>query len=164
MFNVGGGEIIVILLIALIVLGPDKLPSAARQAGKYLHEFRQMSQAFQHEIRNAMDVADLTTPPTSLTKPWSPGGPTPIEPNPLGTSAIEPAAIDTTVVDPADIEPTAAAGVTESGGAESDGAESDGAGVELSKGDRDGIDFGIGGATSTRPFDIDVDGPSTSFS
>ncbi len=34
MFNVGGGEVLVILLIAIIVLGPDKLPNAAKQAGK----------------------------------------------------------------------------------------------------------------------------------
>jgi Tat protein translocase TatB subunit len=57
MFNVGGGEVIVILLIALIVLGPDKLPGAARQVGKYLNEFRRISAGFQDEIRSAMDVA-----------------------------------------------------------------------------------------------------------
>jgi Tat protein translocase TatB subunit len=56
MFNVGGGEIIVILLLALIVLGPDKLPSAARQAGKYLSEFRRISDGFQRELRDAMDI------------------------------------------------------------------------------------------------------------
>ncbi|MEI7592584.1 MAG: Sec-independent protein translocase protein TatB [Actinomycetes bacterium] len=56
MFNVGGGEIIVILLIALIVLGPDKLPSAARQVGKYLNEFRRMSTGFQDEFRQAMEA------------------------------------------------------------------------------------------------------------
>ena len=55
MFNVGAGEIAVILVLALIVLGPDKLPSAARQAGKYLSEFRRMSEGFQRELRDAMD-------------------------------------------------------------------------------------------------------------
>ena len=33
MFNVGGGEVLVIALIALIVLGPQRLPDAARQVG-----------------------------------------------------------------------------------------------------------------------------------
>ena len=62
MFNVGGGgEVLVILLLALIVLGPDKLPNAARQAGKYLSEFRRMSQGFQDELKNAMDLEGLTT-------------------------------------------------------------------------------------------------------
>ena len=56
MFNVGGGEVLAILLLALMVLGPDKLPDAARQAGKYLAEFRRMSNGFQQEIRSAMDI------------------------------------------------------------------------------------------------------------
>ena len=34
MGNLGGGEILVILLVALLVLGPSKLPDAARQLGK----------------------------------------------------------------------------------------------------------------------------------
>jgi sec-independent protein translocase protein TatB len=58
MFNVGGGEVVVILMLALIVLGPDKLPSTARQAGRYLSEFRRMTNGFQAEIRNAIDLAD----------------------------------------------------------------------------------------------------------
>ncbi len=56
MFNVGGGEIIVILLLALLVLGPDKLPDAARKAGRYLNEFRRMTSGFQEEFRQAMDL------------------------------------------------------------------------------------------------------------
>ena len=92
MFNVGGGEVIVILLIALIVLGPDKLPGAARQVGKYLNEFRRISSGFQDEIRSAMDVVNQT--PTDL----PPADPTP-DPTPEPTtgptgeaaSAAEPA-------------------------------------------------------------------------
>lgn len=60
MFNVGGGEIVVILLLALIVLGPDKLPNAARQIGKYMGEFRRVSSGFQQEFRDAMKVEGLT--------------------------------------------------------------------------------------------------------
>ncbi len=70
MFNVGGGEILVIMVLALIVLGPDKLPEAARQAGKYLSEFRRMSHGFQQEIRDAMDLNplnDKSSPKSSST-------------------------------------------------------------------------------------------------
>lgn len=63
MFNVGGGEIIVVLLLALIVLGPDKLPEAARKAGKFLHEFRRMTSGFQEEVRSAMDLGSLSVTP-----------------------------------------------------------------------------------------------------
>ena len=72
MFNVGGGEIIAILVIALIVLGPDKLPNAARQAGKYLNEFRRISSGFQDEIRGAMDLATTTDSEPVVMEPAEP--------------------------------------------------------------------------------------------
>ena len=37
-FNVGAGELLVVLLVALLVLGPDKLPQAARNVGKAMGE------------------------------------------------------------------------------------------------------------------------------
>ncbi len=55
MFNVGGSELLVIFLVALIVLGPDKLPKAARQAGNFMAQVRKMSDGFRAEIKNAMD-------------------------------------------------------------------------------------------------------------
>lgn len=55
MFNVGGGELLVILLLALIVLGPQKLPEVARQAGSMMRELRRVSSGFQDEMRAAMD-------------------------------------------------------------------------------------------------------------
>ena len=58
MFNVGGGEIIVIMLLALIVLGPQRLPDAARQIGKTMGELRRLSNGFQNEIRGALDSTD----------------------------------------------------------------------------------------------------------
>lgn len=59
MFNVGGGEIIVILLLALLVLGPDKLPSTAKKVGRFLHELRRMTSGFEQEVRSAMDLDSL---------------------------------------------------------------------------------------------------------
>lgn len=54
MFNVGTPELLVILLVALIFLGPDKLPAAARKVGHLTHEIRRMSSGFQEELRDAM--------------------------------------------------------------------------------------------------------------
>jgi sec-independent protein translocase protein TatB len=62
MFNVGGGEIMVILLLALLVLGPDKLPEYTRKAGRYINEFRRMTSGFQEEFRSAIDLGDGLTP------------------------------------------------------------------------------------------------------
>ena len=57
MFNVGGPEVLVILLVALIVLGPQQLPKAVRSVGNVMSELRRMSSGFQDEIRNALDVS-----------------------------------------------------------------------------------------------------------
>src|SRR5262245_51497913 len=58
MFNIGGGELIVILMIALIVLGPKRLPDAARTIGKTMGELRRLSSSFQNEVRTALNTAD----------------------------------------------------------------------------------------------------------
>jgi sec-independent protein translocase protein TatB len=60
--NVGGAEVLVIAVVALIVLGPERLADAARTAGKVMGELRQMSAGFQRELRTAMnEVTDTTT-------------------------------------------------------------------------------------------------------
>ena len=40
MFNIGPLELIVVLIIALIVLGPQRLPDVARSVGRGMREFR----------------------------------------------------------------------------------------------------------------------------
>lgn len=56
MFNVGGGELLVILLVALIFLGPTKLPGAARQIGQTISGLRQLAQGFQKELEAAAET------------------------------------------------------------------------------------------------------------
>jgi len=43
MFNLGAGEIAVIMIVALLLLGPDKLPELARGIGKFMREFRKQT-------------------------------------------------------------------------------------------------------------------------
>jgi TatA/E family protein of Tat protein translocase len=50
MFGIGGPELVVILVIALIVLGPSKLPEIARTLGKGLHEFRRATDDLRDQI------------------------------------------------------------------------------------------------------------------
>ena len=53
-FNIGTGELAVVLLVALVVFGPNKLPEVARQAGRAMRTFRKISDSFRKELRDAM--------------------------------------------------------------------------------------------------------------
>ncbi|MGB9346052.1 MAG: Sec-independent protein translocase protein TatB [Ilumatobacteraceae bacterium] len=55
MFNLQGSEIIVILLIALVVLGPERLPDAVRRFMQTYNELKKMGSGFQSEIKSAFD-------------------------------------------------------------------------------------------------------------
>jgi Tat protein translocase TatB subunit len=54
-FNLTGSEIIFLLLMGLVVLGPDRLPEAMRRVGKAYGEFKKMSSGFQTEMRSVLD-------------------------------------------------------------------------------------------------------------
>jgi sec-independent protein translocase protein TatB len=54
-FNLSGSEMVFLLLLALVILGPDKLPDAMRRAGKAYAEFKKVSAGFQTELKNALD-------------------------------------------------------------------------------------------------------------
>ncbi len=59
MGNLGGAEFLVILFVALLVLGPDKLPEAARKIGDMVGQVRKISGSFQDEIRSAAMIDDI---------------------------------------------------------------------------------------------------------
>jgi sec-independent protein translocase protein TatB len=54
-FNLTGSEIVVILLLALVILGPDKLPDAMRKAGRTWAELKKLSNGFQDEMRKGFE-------------------------------------------------------------------------------------------------------------
>lgn len=53
--NIGSGELLVILLVALVVLGPERLPEMARGAGRMLHRFRTLTSSMSSEVREVID-------------------------------------------------------------------------------------------------------------
>jgi Tat protein translocase TatB subunit len=80
--NIGGPELLVVLIIALLVLGPNRLPQAARSMGKALAEFRRVTGGLQAEVRDAMSQLENevnATPPQAPRPPLPPAPPSETE-------------------------------------------------------------------------------------
>jgi Tat protein translocase TatB subunit len=124
--NLSFTHIMVVLIVALIVLGPEKLPDAARSIARVIRELRRMSSGLQAEVRDtfgdfaepfselvhavAGGVADATGPPTPpLASPPAAGAPAledlPSLGSPTGPFAAGPP------VTPAEADETRPAGV-----------------------------------------------------
>lgn len=54
MFGIGVPEFGVLLVIGLLVFGPDRLPEFARQAGRFVRQFRQFTTQARDDIRNEL--------------------------------------------------------------------------------------------------------------
>lgn len=52
MFGLGAGEVVIILVLALIFIGPKKLPELARSLGKSLREFQKAKDELMNEIES----------------------------------------------------------------------------------------------------------------
>jgi TatA/E family protein of Tat protein translocase len=66
MFGIGMTELLVIFAIALVVLGPKKLPELARSLGRGLAEFRRASSDLRREF---LDVNEEPRPPAAAPAP-----------------------------------------------------------------------------------------------
>jgi len=58
LFGVGTTELVVIMLLAAIVLGPERLVRTARQAGEFIREAKAYINSFSDELKTELDVLD----------------------------------------------------------------------------------------------------------
>jgi len=64
MFGIGFQEMLIILVVALIVFGPKRLPDLARSLGKGLAEFKKASEEVRKGIEDAVQEDEKPTAPT----------------------------------------------------------------------------------------------------
>ena len=62
MFGIGMPELLLILALALIVLGPRKLPEIARALGKGIAEFRRATDEIKEELRQVEEEVEKASP------------------------------------------------------------------------------------------------------
>ena len=75
MFDIGFSEILVIFILALIVLGPEKLPRVVREVGRWVGRARSMARQFQEQLEDEVD-SDRNRP-ARRSEPMRPVGGTP---------------------------------------------------------------------------------------
>ena len=68
MFGLGMPEILLILALALIIIGPKKLPDLAKTLGKSLGEFKNAAQDFKNSINIESTIADMDPPAEEIQK------------------------------------------------------------------------------------------------
>jgi len=59
MFDIGFWEIFLILILALIIVGPERLPAAARTAGHWFGKARRYVEGVKEEVASEFDVSEL---------------------------------------------------------------------------------------------------------
>jgi len=88
-FNIQGPELIVILVIALLILGPGKLPEVGAALGKSIREFRKAASDVKDsaslEPQKPDAAATTTTQPAAAPQPATPAPPAPA---PAGLAAV----------------------------------------------------------------------------
>ena len=98
MFGIGMPELILILALALIVLGPKRLPEIARALGKGMAEFRRATDDLKEELRQVETDIEQSSPPAApeehsvlAKKQETPSSPAPGQAYPAEESGKKPA-------------------------------------------------------------------------
>jgi sec-independent protein translocase protein TatB len=88
MFDIGFSEILVIFVVALVVLGPEKLPRVVREVGRWVGRARAMARQFQEQLEEEVDVDRSRT--IRRPEPVRPVGGVPAAPPPPSAATPDP--------------------------------------------------------------------------
>lgn len=89
MFGLSFGEIVIIAVLALVLLGPDKLPDALKTAGKHFRDLKKAADDLKDQIETEVYSADRPSParPGAPTVPLgTPPAPAPVGPPPAASA------------------------------------------------------------------------------
>jgi len=71
MFGIGGQELVLLMIIGLVVLGPERLPRIANQVGGWLGQARRMTRVMKRQLEEELDLNKPPSikPPPALREP-----------------------------------------------------------------------------------------------
>jgi TatA/E family protein of Tat protein translocase len=78
MLDIGIQELLVIMVLALLIFGPDKLPDLGRRLGRAMREFRRASDEFRSTVEQNLQLnadLDISSPSTSSVEPQAASAP-----------------------------------------------------------------------------------------
>ena len=84
-FDVGGPEIMMIMLVVLLLFGSDRLPGLARSMGKSIREFKKATSGLEEELKRALEA-----PPQPKARPPERKPATPASERPAPAPPVEP--------------------------------------------------------------------------
>ncbi|HLL54201.1 MAG TPA: twin-arginine translocase TatA/TatE family subunit [Myxococcaceae bacterium] len=107
MFNLGAGEIVVIVVAALLLLGPKRLPEMARGIGKFVREFRRQTDEVRTVVEREFYRMDqeFQAPVVEELPAHKPPAVPPSQPAPQLSAPAEPAAAATEPLEPVILPP-----------------------------------------------------------
>ena len=91
-FGIGLFELVMIAIIALVVLGPERLPGAMREVAKYMKQLRNISSEFQSQFSDELKMLDEINPRRILNEAIDPNSPA----NKPATTAAKSSALPST--------------------------------------------------------------------
>ena len=59
MFDIGFWELVIIALVALIIIGPERLPDFARDAGRLINKIRRFIQSAKRELEKELELDEV---------------------------------------------------------------------------------------------------------
>ncbi|HZF30407.1 MAG TPA: Sec-independent protein translocase protein TatB [Gammaproteobacteria bacterium] len=90
MFDVGFGELVLLFVIGLLVLGPQRLPKVAAELGKWVGRARRTASELRRQLEREIELSEITQPPPSPPPPATAppqAEPTSIPPDPYTPEA-----------------------------------------------------------------------------
>jgi sec-independent protein translocase protein TatB len=88
-FGIGLFELVMIAIIALVVLGPERLPGAMREVGKYARQLRDVSNEFQSQFSEELKMLDEINPRKVISSALDPNASPPAKPPAAAAAAAQ---------------------------------------------------------------------------